>query len=415
MTWPGEGVGGGIQTWEPQVVDQRGTRGGNDAGGRLWAVAGPKQSGKTYLTACLSYLLSTSTERAFPVDATLSAEPGRPDLNGQMLPVLGASATSSLGENTFEALSALRQIVVQRSQTLSPKRQSRQTAAVHLVLDLGPGTVSGNLGFHPFADDPILVTGVGRDFFVRSLMVLYRAVLEAWRLIFRDRPTALSFTEEIARGQSHRLYADLKSHLRQLASTDQSAADVAAAVLQSYRPGVIFNAVSEEDTGAAVEELRQLALHEVGVEVDYLGALPNEPKADRFLVDVRPYFVADSTAGAARWAARLLAAKVQALASKLEETHLVSEAAAPTPRQVPETLVCSDACDKWHLCEFRDPGFPCTIQYLQPQEYGVIRPIRLERLLTSYPSLDGGVPEGDPDAGTRGGLLRRFVRLFTHS
>jgi MinD-like ATPase involved in chromosome partitioning or flagellar assembly len=350
--------------------------------GRLWAVAGPEGSGKTYLTACLAYLLSTSRERAVPVDATLSMRPGARELNGELVAALSDNAMRSLDDATFEALNALRQVVMLRYEALmagSALRTGQTERLTHVVLDLGPGTVHANLAFLPLADDPVVVTRVDQESFVRTLMVIYRSVLECWRLMFRKRPKALALTRAEIGRQGEVLYADLKAFVRKLAAEDQDAAGIAAVLLERFRPGVVFNAVSTDEARTAIEELWQLAAQEVGVELDYLGSLPADPGVAEFTARVRPHFVSSSHHREAAWAAREIARKLRVADDRDEEETHLGVVLTPAASLPDSALICRDLCDKWSICEYRDPGYACTIQYLQPDEYGLIKPVHLER------------------------------------
>lgn len=385
--------------------------------GRLWAVAGPERSGKTYVTACLSYLLSTSRERALPVDATLSLQSSQTTVNGELLAALGKSAMQMLADQTFEALSTLRQVIVRRYEAVADgflSRSETEEELTHVILDLGSGTLHTNLGFLPLADDPVVVTRVNQEAFVRTLMVLYRAVLESWRLMFQKRPKAVALIQEEIDSQGKALYGDLRSFLRRLMATDIDAYEIARVHLERFRPGVIFNAFESEDAGTAIEELWQLSAQEVGVELDYLGSLPVDPGAGEFVACVRPIFVSNSQNPGAAWAAREMARKLRVTDDSEEDDDQVGMVIGRQDMLANEVLRCTDRCDKWPFCEYRDPGYPCTIQYLQPDEYGLIRPVHLERY--NQPASEGQQATGLPGRSSRKAVGRaspaRWWKLF---
>lgn len=196
-------------------------------------------------------------------------------------------------------------------------RHIRALDADVVVLDLGAGVAFNTLDFFDAADDGVIVTEPEPAAVMNAYGFIKSALLRTLQSVFRHHETLGEALEaDLALPEDRRAFS--LDWLRQQARAQApDAVALIDEVQQAFRPALLVNRHSAQASPVLIDNLRMLCRQKLGVELDWLGHLPDMPDLRRSLLNV-PGFL-DSPSGSPL-------RKAVAAAAQPLETHFPPEA-----------------------------------------------------------------------------------------
>ncbi len=160
----------------------------------------------------------------------------------------------------------------------------KKLEADYIILDIGAGTSFNTIDFFNLSDQGILVLNfnpVSRQNALVFLQTsLYRKLIQTIRKNKRVWKKIEVYLKEEKRGAFN-----IDFVLQWIIENSEQLVQVLRELLFSYRPKVLFNKIEEHDlTNGSVEEsfnsIMQTARNSLQIDVDYLGAIRNDPHVE---------------------------------------------------------------------------------------------------------------------------------------
>ncbi|BFU91527.1 MAG: ATP-binding protein [Nitrospira sp.] len=202
-------------------------------------------------------------------------------------------------------------------------KQFRDLAADIVVLDIGAGTNLHALDFFLMADIHLAVATPEPT----SVLDLYRFIkLAAIRRVLACFLARSPMSEIL----SNRDFTSVEEVMEIAGAVDAGGRDAAAAVLQSFRPGLIINRVSDSPQ-VNVLYLRKILHQYVGGDLTLLGEIPDDPAVSQAVRKFLPVIEAAPESPAAKGLLAVSAAVEQLVSASADKSK--TEAKEPEKKQ----------------------------------------------------------------------------------
>ncbi len=163
--------------------------------------------------------------------------------------------------------------------------------ADYVILDLGAGSAYNTIDFYLSSSAGIILTTPETTAILSAYSFLkstvFRLLFRSFKAKSREREIIREFVSEPIEGNSTS-FTDL---IPKLAEISQESAQHAQEQLASFFPRVVLNLGNSNKDFAIGSKLREITGKNIGVGMEYIGFLPNEPQVARSIFERKPHMI----------------------------------------------------------------------------------------------------------------------------
>lgn len=238
-----------------------------------------------------------------------------------------------------------------------------------VLMDLGAGSSKNVLDYFLASDRPIVVTTPEP----MALQECFDFVkLAAIRKLQHEFAQDDSVVEAIRRLATGALRIPVASFVGEIANIDLQLGARLRNCLASFRPGLILNRVASKADVQEALAVCTAARELLGIEVDFLGPIAEDPSVRKAVKELRPFLLTDTASAAARDLSRLIAVKLNESGLlrglwqrwKLQKVAQMESRLYANPVHPGASPICSVDCFYWGNCPYQNGGQPCRVRDL---------------------------------------------------
>jgi flagellar biosynthesis protein FlhG len=357
---------------------------------KIWAVAGGKGGvGKTVISTSLGIGLATLGNQITLVDADFAGanlhtvlgvtEPKltffdfytlqKDSLNDIMLD----TAVENL--NFISGACGTLGIANQRYfQKLRFVRELKKLDSDLAILDLGAGSSFNVIDFFLIADEKIVVTTPEPTAIHEAFGFIKVGLMRELSRRLKKHETALAILQDKDVNKPGKMQLTMADILQKLAEVDEEAYRTAQAVLADFSPKLILNMVRHKDDLIEGQAIQAAALELLGIQVQYLGYVSDDPVVRESIREMRPLLIHKPGSKAAQDISALIRVKIlgkrgvrDILERRKWRKHLENYGKSyPEADRFADVPICSMKCFYWGDCDYQDGGKPCRVRHLEP-------------------------------------------------
>lgn len=180
--------------------------------------------------------------------------------------------------------------------TMTKRKIIRKMSALdadYLILDLGAGTTYNTLDFFLLTHNSVVVTTPELTSILNAYSFMKAAAFRFFTAQFRARSAERKFIDEYIRGSATGTEMSFVDLVRQAQERfGDSGADFMEE-MQRFRPQVIVNMGETSDDLEMAKRFRALVCNKLGLQVDFVGFLPRDPKVSYAIALRMPLALSD--------------------------------------------------------------------------------------------------------------------------
>jgi flagellar biosynthesis protein FlhG len=207
-------------------------------------------------------------------------------------------------------------------------KELQELVADFTILDLGAGTAYNTLDFFLISAYGLLVTTPETTAILSAYSFVkgaaYRLLHRSFKAKSKERELIQEFIAEPLEG-SAKTFEEL---LQRLGEHDPQSGERAREQLEQLLPRIVINMGASNQDIAVGAKLREISRKNVGIAMEYIGFLPQEPEVSRSILERRPYLQLASATPFSRavfTVARKLAASAHVAPPRLYEGEDLEE------------------------------------------------------------------------------------------
>ena len=253
-------------------------------------------------------------------------------------------------------------------------RQLRSLDADFVLLDLGAGSSYNVIDFFLTADEGIVVTNPEPMAIQEAFSFIKVSLMRKLKRAFHGNPQVMEFLDSDAVTKPGRMQMPMSDILERVREIDERMADFFEQVLQSFRPKLILNVVSNSKDAKDGLAIQTAAAELLSIDVEYLGYISNDPAVRDAVRDLKPFILYDPKCEAAQDLTKMVTVKLLGKSMfrgmwqkrKMQKALLEEKRAYPEISLLDNAPICSVNCFYWGDCEYQNGGQPCPVRYLEP-------------------------------------------------
>ena len=253
-------------------------------------------------------------------------------------------------------------------------RELKKLQADYVLLDLGAGASFNVIDFFLLADEKILVVSPEPTSIHEVFGFVKICIMRQLNQLLKNHPSALEILarKEIHRpGKSPMTVANLLDEINQ---ADSDAGTICERFVDSFRPKLILNMVSEREDIKEGLAVQAAARELLSVNIQYLGYISFDPEISKSVKAHKPFLLYNPRGKSSQDLSALIRVSLlgkngfkEVFERRRWRKRVQSASRVFDSKEKPKnTMTCSASCFYWGGCEYQDEGNPCRVRHLEP-------------------------------------------------
>ncbi len=253
-------------------------------------------------------------------------------------------------------------------------KQLRSIDADFVILDLGAGASYNVIDFFLSADEGLIVTNPDPTAIQEAFNFIKVCLLRKLKRAFHDNKAVSELLEMEELARSGRMQMTMEDALARVREIDQRTGDFFEQVLESYKPKLILNMISDSQDVKEGVAIQAAAAELLSIDVEYLGYVSQDQQVKEAIRSFKPFLIRDPKCQASQDLAKLINVKLLGKSMfkslwqkrKLQKRLLEEQELFPDLNLAEKAPICSTKCFYWGDCEYQNGGHPCGVRHLEP-------------------------------------------------